>query len=313
VLARIAWEPRIVGADVGTTPFFNWLLYGYGVPALAFWAAGYLLRRRADDVPSRMVDAAAILFTVLFAFVEIRHAMNRGDLYAPTGRLGEMALHVAVGLALVIGLERLRLRTRSIVHDLAATVIAALTLAAIAIGLLVRDNPLVSGAAVGGPFLNLILLGYALPAVLAIALALVARSTRPMPWRAVAAGTAVLLALAYLTLEVMRLYHGPVLTAGAIGDAEQYTFSAVWLAFGVVLLVAGLALGSKPARLASAAVILLTVVKAFVVDLADLSGIWRALSFIGLGLVLVGIGYLYQRLLFPRPGNQVAPAATLSP
>ena len=28
-------------------------------------------------------------------------------------------------------------------------------------------------------------------------------------------------------------------------------------------------------------------------------GIWRALSFIGLGLVLVGIGYLYQRLLFP--------------
>ena len=26
VLARIAWEPRIVGAAVGTTPIFNWLL-----------------------------------------------------------------------------------------------------------------------------------------------------------------------------------------------------------------------------------------------------------------------------------------------
>jgi hypothetical protein len=36
-----------------------------------------------------------------------------------------------------------------------------------------------------------------------------------------------------------------------------------------------------------------------------LAGIWGARSFIGLGLVLVGIGYLYQRLLFPpRPAGQ---------
>ena len=56
VLARIGWEPRIVGDDVGTRPIFNWLLYGYGIPAAAFWLGGYLLRRRGDDVPARMVD-----------------------------------------------------------------------------------------------------------------------------------------------------------------------------------------------------------------------------------------------------------------
>jgi uncharacterized membrane protein len=33
VAARIGYEPRIVGADLGTAPVFNWLLYGYGVPA----------------------------------------------------------------------------------------------------------------------------------------------------------------------------------------------------------------------------------------------------------------------------------------
>ena len=65
VLARIGWEPRIVGRDVGTTPIFNWLLYGYGIPAASFWLGGHLLRRRADDAPARMVDAAALLFTVL--------------------------------------------------------------------------------------------------------------------------------------------------------------------------------------------------------------------------------------------------------
>jgi uncharacterized membrane protein len=151
-------------------------------------------------------------------------------------------------------------------------------------------------------FLNLILLGYGLPAVLASTLALMARHARPMPYRAVAAGVAVLLALAYLTLEIMRIYHGPTLD-GTISDPEQYTFSAVWLSFGVVLLMVGLLLNSEPARLASAAVVLLTVAKAFLIDMAALAGIWRALSFIGLGLVLVGIGYLYQRLLFPPMHN----------
>ena len=52
VLLRVGYEPRIVGRDVGTTPIFNWLLYGYGVPAASFWYAGYLLRRRADECPA---------------------------------------------------------------------------------------------------------------------------------------------------------------------------------------------------------------------------------------------------------------------
>jgi uncharacterized membrane protein len=151
-----------------------------------------------------------------------------------------------------------------------------------------------------------------LPAVLAIALALVARATRPMEYRIVAAVTAVGLSILYLILEVRRLYHGPVLL-GATTDAEQYTYSAVLLVYGVVLLLAGILLRSQPARLASAAVIILTVGKVFLFDLAGLTGIYRALSFIGLGLVLVGIGYLYQRLLFPPRPPPAAPTEAAPP
>ncbi len=44
--------------------------------------------------------------------------------------------------------------------------------------------------------------------------------------------------------------------------------------------------------------------KVFLHDLAGVQGVFRALSFIGLGLVLMGIGWLYQRLLFPpRPAG----------
>jgi uncharacterized membrane protein len=308
VIARIGYEPRIVGRDVGTTPIFNWLLYGYGVPALSFWFAGYLLRKRDDDVPARVVDSAAILFSVLLVVLEIRHYITNGNIYAVSSSVTEVALQVCAGLAAAIGLEHVRRRSGSIVHNIGAIVVAVLTLAAIVFGLLIAVNPLLTPHMIGPPFINLALLGYGIPAVLAIILALVARTTRPMPYRAVAAGTAVVLSLMYLTVQIARLFKGPTLS-GPTSDAQQYTYSATWLVFGVILLVVGLLLPSKPARIASGAVIMLTVLKVFLFDMAGLTGIWRALSFIGLGLVLMGIGYLYQRLLFPaRPGSNVPPA-----
>ena len=89
-----------------------------------------------------------------------------------------------------------------------------------------------------------------------------------------------------------------MLTRGPLTQAEQYTYSVVWLAFGVTLLAAGVRLRSQALRLASAAT--LAVLKVFLVDMQGLTGLYQALSFIGLGIVLLGIGWLYQRLLFPQ-------------
>jgi uncharacterized membrane protein len=46
--------------------------------------------------------------------------------------------------------------------------------------------------------------------------------------------------------------------------------------------------------------VLIAVVKAFLIDMSNLEGILRALSFIGLGAVLIGIGLFYQRILTGR-------------
>jgi uncharacterized membrane protein len=300
VLARIAWEPRIVGTVVQTTPILNWILYGYGVPTVAFWLAGHLLRRRADDGPARMCDAAALLFGVLLVFLEIRHYVTGGDIYRVSSTLTEIALQVSAGLAITIGLEWLRQRTMSVIHDVGALLIAALTLFAIVFGLGLVGNPILWPRPVGGAFFNLILLGYAIPAALSVVLALITRGQRPQVYSVAAAIVAVGLAIAYLTLEVRTLYHGQVLTEGATTDAEQYTYSAVWLAFGVLLLGLGYILRAQSIRIASAAVVVLTVFKVFFVDMNGLTGLWQALSVLGLGIVLLGIGRFYQQLLFPR-------------
>jgi hypothetical protein len=140
-VARIGYEPRIVGTDLGTTPILNWLLYGYGAPALSFWVAGWLLRRRADDLPARITDAGAILFTVLLVIFEVRHAITCGDIYRPVSDITEAALDINAGLALTIGLERIRGRTGSIVHNVGALLIAGLTLVAIVFELIIVAQP----------------------------------------------------------------------------------------------------------------------------------------------------------------------------
>ena len=61
----------------------------------------------------------------------------------------------------------------------------------------------------------------------------------------------------------------------------------------MVLLGIGITVSSERARLASAAVIGLTILKAFFVDMSTLTGVYRALS--------------YQRILFRR--RTAAPAA----
>jgi uncharacterized membrane protein len=304
VVARIGYDPRIVGDDVGTTPIVNWLLWGYGVPAASFWGASTLMRRHGDDAPLRAVEAAAILFTMLLAFLEIRHAVNGGDMLAEPS-LAEAGLDVCVSLALAIGLERLRVRSGSLVHNAGAVVFTALAGLGAVFGLLLLENPMVSDVAIEGSVINLLVLAYAFPAVLMLLLSYAVAGRRSIAYANSLAAGALIFALSYVTLEIRRLYHGPILTEGATTGAEQYTYSIAWLAFGVILLGIGIAVQSQRARLASAAVIGLTILKAFLVDMSALTGVYRALSFICLGLVLVAIGWLYQKILFRRRQSPV--------
>jgi uncharacterized membrane protein len=314
VVARVGYEPRIAGDAVGTTPIFNWLLWGYGIPAASFWTASYFLRRRGDDAPLRTVESAAILFTVLLAFLEIRHAMTGGDMYRANTSLTEFALQVCVALAMAIGLERLRIRTGSVIHNVGAVLLTLYAGLVAVFGLMLLETPIFWPTNVGGVFVNVLLLAYALPAVLALLLSYAVAGRRPPSYGNTIAAGALILALTYVTFEIRRLYHGPVLTSGATGGAEQYTYSIAWLVFGVALLGIGIVFNSQRARLASAAVIALTILKAFLIDMSTLTGVYRALSFMCLGLVLVAIGWLYQRILFrrqatPPPGGATVQAA----
>jgi uncharacterized membrane protein len=293
----------VVGPGLGTRVIFNWLLIGYGLPALAFGYAARLMRRAGgEDTPVRIAQSLAILLTGFLVFFEIRHALNGGDIYAERSDLIEQGLLTVSSFGFAAVLTRLDRRSRSVVFRAASYGFGLLSFAATAIGLGGVENPLFTGdPVIGGRLFNALLLGYAMPALAAFALARLAQGVRP-DWYVICARIATIaLVFAYISLEVRRIFQGPGLAAWHhTGEGEWYTYSAVWLVFGLVLLGWGLWRGSREARLASGVFIILTVLKVFLFDLAGLEGLLRALSFIGLGLALIGIGLVYQKLVFGR-------------
>jgi uncharacterized membrane protein len=111
--------------------------------------------------------------------------------------------------------------------------------------------------------------------------------------------------LAYVLGQVGVLFRGTDLV-GRMSPGEFWAYSAVGLCYGIVLLGLGLMLKRRTLRMASAAVLVVTVARVFLLDMAGLTGFWRALSFIGLGAVLVAIGLVYQRLLMRQPPPEPA-------
>ena len=74
-----------------------------------------------------------------------------------------------------------------------------------------------------------------------------------------------------------------------------------WLAWAGLLLAFGVKRAAPGLRRAALVLLALTTAKLFLFDMAALEGLYRVASFLGLGLSLVGIGYLYQRFVFPPP------------
>jgi hypothetical protein len=76
VLVRLIVNPEVLRYALSDTLVFNWLLYGYGVPAAAFVLATRQFGSRADDLLAKVLEAGSGVFSVLLVTLELWHALS---------------------------------------------------------------------------------------------------------------------------------------------------------------------------------------------------------------------------------------------
>jgi uncharacterized membrane protein len=156
-------------------------------------------------------------------------------------------------------------------------------------------NPLWSGEALSSrPVFNVLLLAYGFPVLICV---LIFRYYDIVFKRqaAVAAGIS---AFVFISLEVRHLWQGQLDLGLATSNGELYSYSIVWLVMAVCTMLAGGARYGKQVYHAGLALLFLVIGKLFLIDMDDLEGLLRVASFMGLGLSLLGLAYLYQRFNF---------------
>ncbi len=124
-----------------------------------------------------------------------------------------------------------------------------------------------------------------------------------------AAGGALLFLL--LNIEIADFFsQGPTLTFGFLSGratlAEGLTYTLGWGIFALALLVTGIAAHSRGARITAIVLLLGTVLKGFLLDLAALGGLYRIASFVGLAVCLAAVAVLIQKFVLARTVEEPA-------
>lgn len=123
-----------------------------------------------------------------------------------------------------------------------------------------------------------------------------AASTRPEAGRArrVVHVIASVVTLGWMTAEIQSFWEARFESPQA-HLYEQMLLSLAWGVYGAVVIALGMRRQYAPLRYIGIAVIAVTALKVFFYDLWELGGIYRVVGFIGFGVLLVLVSYLYQR------------------
>ncbi|MEA2162486.1 MAG: hypothetical protein QOK37_613 [Thermoanaerobaculia bacterium] len=114
-----------------------------------------------------------------------------------------------------------------------------------------------------------------------------------------------------VNIEIADYYStGSVLTFNFFSSslAQDLSYTIAWAVFAVGMLIAGLVLHSRATRIASIILLLVTVLKCFLHDLARLGGLYRVGSLLGLTISLLLVGVLLQRFVIRKAVPPPPPA-----
>nr|WP_306310001.1 DUF2339 domain-containing protein [Vibrio sp. B172a] len=146
------------------------------------------------------------------------------------------------------------------------------------------------------PVFNMLSLGWLLPAIVLLVTTYKRWNTLQIP-RPVVASFGLIMAAIWLGMSIRQFWQPISMTlAQPTGMAELFTYSIAGLIVGGILTWVGATRKAMTIQRIGLAVLACVALKVFLWDVRSLDGFWRAISFLGLGASLIGLGWLFQKL-----------------
>jgi uncharacterized membrane protein len=106
--------------------------------------------------------------------------------------------------------------------------------------------------------------------------------------------------LLFTGLEIRHLWQGAELSLSyGVSEGELYTYSVVGLLYAIFAIVYGTSARKTVLYKIGMALLGLVIAKIFLIDMAGLQGLWRVAAFMGLGLALLGLAWMYRNMGHP--------------
>ena len=302
-LDGLGWLIKLILAIVATRLTLNpwlmtypsdvhWSLWTYGGSFLCCVVAAWIADPKS--AMKKWLEAASLHFLVLFLSAETRYQLYDGHIFIRDYTLLEATINSLLWSALAF-VYHYRSSVSTYLQNYYTTCSRILMAMAILnyAAMLTMLNPIWGHEPVGTmPLWNILLPAYGLPVVIAL-LCLKFFDRRFSKYATTAAGFSLFV---FICLEIRHLWQKSLYIELPTSDGELYTYSIVWLlmATGAILAAAGFRL--QRLHKAGMGLLLVVVAKIFLVDMSDLEGLLRVASFMGLGLSLLGIAFLYQKM-----------------
>ncbi|MGS0497800.1 DUF2339 domain-containing protein [Pseudoalteromonas sp. S1727] len=294
VLTRLTFAPWVYDTDL-TFLALHWSIVVYPIAIGLFCFAAKQWQQTEMKI---WLEGAALHCLALFITTETSY-----QLVGHYPQLFSLSFYEQVLLScnwLALGCVYLyRARTAGQLGKLYRT--AGLSLSGLAGLLLINttlhDNPLLVRLYVGEtPLFNWLLFTWLAPSLLVAWLASLVKPLNVKLNQIVLLGSGLLAVLAINTLIRQYWQGGFIYLDKATSDAELYSYSIIWLILGALVVVAGHLKQQLLLQKVGLGILGAVIVKVFLIDMASLTGLLKAVSFIGLGLSLVGLSWLFQKL-----------------
>ncbi len=107
-------------------------------------------------------------------------------------------------------------------------------------------------------------------------------------------------AFLFVNLSVAHFWRGSIIPSTVMSFQESLSYSVIWMILAIGILIYGIAKKQINSRYAGLGLLIAALLKVSLYDTFDLDGLYRAFAYIGLGISLIGVSYLYQRWVVPE-------------